>query len=180
VYGFQWRHFGAKYNTMNDTYTNLGIDQLKECIHKIKFYPDDRRIIMTAWNPTDLNEMALPPCHMFCQFYVSNNELSCQMYQRSADVGLGVPFNIASYSLLTIMMAHICGLKLGEFIHTMGDTHIYLNHIDSLKEQITRTPNSFPKLFINRQINNIDDFKVEDFILVGYQPLPSIKMKMAV
>lgn len=136
VYGFQWRHFGAVYEGMNADYTGKGIDQLKRCIQSIVSNPEDRRIILTAWNPSDVDKMALPPCHMFCQFYVANNELSCQMYQRSADMGLGVPFNIASYALLTRMVAQVCGLKCGDFVHTIGDAHVYLNHIDGLREQL--------------------------------------------
>lgn len=180
VYGFQWRHFGAEYKTMHDDYNGQGIDQLKDCIEKLKTNPNDRRIIMTAWNPLALKEMALPPCHMFCQFYVANGELSCQLYQRSCDMGLGVPFNIASYSLLTIMMAHICHLNLGEFIHTFGDTHVYLNHIEPLKKQLTRIPKPFPMLQIKRNVNQIEDFTFEDFDLQGYNPYPGIKMEMAV
>lgn len=181
VYGFQWRHYGAKYIDKNTDYTGQGIDQLAECIHKIKNNPNDRRIIMTAWNPSDLKLMVLPPCHMFCQFYVANGCLSCLMYQRSGDIGLGVPFNIASYALLTRMIAHVCGLKAGEFIHTLGDTHIYLNHIDPLKEQIKRSPRPFPKLKIKRDDikSSIDDFKIEDFEVVDYNPHPTIKMEMA-
>lgn len=182
VYGFQWRHFGAKYVDMQTDYTGQGVDQLSECIHKIKNTPEDRRIIMSAWNPADLNEMALPPCHMFCQFYVANGELSCQMYQRSADMGLGVPFNIASYALLTHMMAHVCGLKPGDFVHTIGDAHVYLNHVGALREQLNRSPRAFPKLVIKSspQKRNIDDFVYEDFEVVGYKPHKTIKMKMAV
>ncbi|XP_055389644.1 thymidylate synthase [Condylostylus longicornis] len=180
IYGFQWRHFGAKYGTCNDDYNEKGIDQLKNVIDRIKNDPTDRRIIMSAWNPIDLPEMALPPCHCFIQFYVSNDELSCQMYQRSADMGLGVPFNIASYSLLTYMIAHITGLKPGDFVHTMGDTHVYLNHIEPLKEQLKRTPRAFPKLNIKRKIENIEDFKFEDFEIIGYNPYPKIAMEMAV
>jgi thymidylate synthase len=183
VYGFQWRHFGADYKTMHDDYTGQGIDQLKDCIEKIKTNPNDRRIIMTAWNPLVLKEMALPPCHMFCQFYVANGELSCQLYQRSCDMGLGVPFNIASYSLLTIMMAHVCNLKPGEFIHTFGDAHVYLNHIDPLKKQLARSPRSFPTLQIKthrKEIKEIEDFIFEDFDLQEYNPHPGIKMEMAV
>jgi len=182
VYGFQWRHFGAKYVDMHTDYTGQGVDQLMACIDKIKNNPEDRRIIMSAWNPADLNEMALPPCHMFCQFYVDTNkgELSCQMYQRSADMGLGVPFNIASYSLLTHMMAHVTGLKAGDFIHTIGDAHVYLNHVDALKEQLTRPPRAFPKLKMNPETTNIDDFDFGDFEVVGYNPHKTIKMKMAV
>lgn len=184
VYGFQWRHFGAKYIDMHTDYTGKGFDQLADCIHKIKTNPEDRRIIMSAWNPCDLNEMALPPCHMFCQFYVDTvqNELSCQMYQRSADLGLGVPFNIASYALLTRLVAHVTGYQPGDFIHTIGDAHIYLNHVDALNEQLQRTPRQFPTLKINPKKANasIDDFTMDDFELIGYNPFGPIKMKMAV
>uniref|UniRef100_A0A182M8X6 Thymidylate synthase n=1 Tax=Anopheles culicifacies TaxID=139723 RepID=A0A182M8X6_9DIPT len=180
VYGFQWRHFGAKYKTCHDDYTGQGIDQLAEVIHKIKNNPYDRRIIMSAWNPSDIPNMALPPCHCLAQFFVADGELSCQMYQRSADVGLGVPFNIASYSLLTHMIAHVTGLKTGEFIHTTGDTHIYLNHIDALREQIERTPSKFPSLVIKRKVESIDDFNFADFEILNYNPQSAIKMKMAV
>ena len=182
VYGFQWRHFGAKYETMHTDYTGKGVDQLAECIDKIKNNPEDRRIIMSAWNPADLNEMALPPCHMFCQFYVDTNkgELSCQMYQRSADMGLGVPFNIASYALLTHMVAQVCGLKAGDFVHTIGDAHVYANHVDALKQQLERMPRAFPKIKINPAKKNIDEFTYEDFEVIGYKPHKTIKMKMAV
>lgn len=154
VYGFQWRHFGAKYVNMHTDYTGQGYDQLADCIYKIINNPEDRRIIMSAWNPSDLHLMALPPCHMFCQFYVNTvtNELSCQMYQRSADLGLGVPFNIASYSLLTHLIAYVTNRKPGEFVYTIGDAHIYLNHIDALQEQLQRTPRPFPKLNIRPPI----------------------------
>jgi thymidylate synthase len=180
VYGFQWRHFGAKYVDMHTDYTGAGVDQLAECINLIKTNPADRRMVLSAWNPADLELMALPPCHMFCQFYVSNGELSCLMYQRSCDMGLGVPFNIASYSLLTCMVAKVCGLKPGEFIHTMGNTHVYKNHVEPLQVQLERTPRPFPTLQINRDVTNIDDFRAEDFELVGYNPLGKIAMEMAV
>uniref|UniRef100_A0A7S2S702 Bifunctional dihydrofolate reductase-thymidylate synthase n=1 Tax=Eucampia antarctica TaxID=49252 RepID=A0A7S2S702_9STRA len=182
VYGFQWRHFGAKYVDMATDYSGQGFDQLADCIDKIKNNPEDRRIIMSAWNPADLEEMALPPCHMFCQFYVDTkkNELSCQMYQRSADMGLGVPFNIASYALLTHMIAQATGRKPGDFIHTIGDAHVYLNHVDALKEQLERSPRVFPKLKINPERKNVDEFLFEDFEVDGYNPYKNIKMKMAV
>lgn len=179
-YGFQWRHWGAEYIDMHKNYGNEGIDQLKECIHKIKNNPDDRRIIMTAWNPSALHLMALPPCHMLCQFYVANGELSCLMYQRSCDMGLGVPFNIASYALLTKMMAHVCNLKCGEFIHTLGDMHIYLTHLDAIKTQMRREPVPFPTLEIIRDVKNIEDFTINDFKLVDYNPAGRIKMEMAI
>uniref|UniRef100_A0A182YIR6 Thymidylate synthase n=1 Tax=Anopheles stephensi TaxID=30069 RepID=A0A182YIR6_ANOST len=180
VYGFQWRHFGAAYKTCHDDYTGQGIDQLAKVIDTIKNNPYDRRIIMSAWNPSDIPIMALPPCHCLAQFFVADGELSCQMYQRSADVGLGVPFNIASYSLLTHMIAHVTGLKAGDFIHTTGDTHIYLNHIDALREQIERTPGKFPTLAIKRKVESIDDFTFADFEIVNYNPQSAIKMQMAV
>jgi len=180
VYGFQWRHFGAKYVDMHTDYTGQGVDQLAECIHKIKNDPTDRRILLSAWNPADLDQMALPPCHMFCQFYVANGELSCLMYQRSCDMGLGVPFNIASYSLLTCMMAQVCGLKPGEFVHTMGNAHVYQNHVEPLLTQLERTPRPFPVLQINPDIKDIDGFSLSDFKLVGYDPHKKIEMEMAV
>ncbi|KAL7563732.1 hypothetical protein ACA910_020420 [Epithemia clementina (nom. ined.)] len=182
VYGFQWRHFGAEYVDMHTDYTGQGVDQLAECIRKIKETPEDRRIVMSAWNPADLGKMALPPCHMFCQFYVDtvNNELSCQMYQRSADMGLGVPFNIASYALLTHLVAHVTGRRPGDFVHVIGDAHIYLNHVDALKEQLRRTPRPFPTLKINPEKRDIDDFCLEDLTVLGYQPHKTIKMQMAV
>lgn len=182
VYGFQWRHYGAKYVDIHTDYGGQGIDQLKACIEKIRTNPTDRRIVMMAYNPSDVGEMVLPPCHMFCQFYVADGELSCQMYQRSADMGLGVPFNIASYALLTVMMARVCGLKPGQFVHTMGDTHVYLNHVDALREQVGRVPTEFPKLFV-REIatqTDIDGFCVDDFELIGYEPQAKIEMKMAI
>ncbi|XP_038665131.1 thymidylate synthase [Scyliorhinus canicula] len=180
VYGFQWRHFGAEYKDMHTDYSGQGIDQLEYVIETIKNNPEDRRIIMCAWNPKDLPQMALPPCHALCQFYVVNGELSCQLYQRSGDMGLGVPFNIASYSLLTYMIAHITGLKPGDFVHTLGDAHIYKNHIEALKIQLQREPRPFPKLKILRNVENINEFKAEDFKLEGYDPYPTIKMEMAV
>lgn len=182
VYGFQWRHFGAEYKTMHDSYTGQGVDQLAELIHKIRTNPTDRRLVLTAWNPLALPEMALPPCHMFCQFYVdvAAGELSCQMYQRSCDLGLGVPFNIASYALLTMMVAQVTGLKPGEFVHVLGDAHVYANHVDPLKEQLRHHPKHLPTLKINEAVTDIDGFKFEDFQLVGYTCHRKIDMKMAV
>jgi len=180
VYGFQWRHFGAEYKDMHADYKGQGVDQLARCIDLIKNEPNNRRIIMSAWNPADLKLMALPPCHMFCQFYVANGELSCQMYQRSADMGLGVPFNIASYSLLTRMVAQVCGLEAGDFIHVIGDTHVYSNHVEPLREQLLREPRPFPTLDINPDVKDIDGFKYSDFTITGYKPHKKIKMKMAV
>lgn len=180
VYGFQWRHFGANYQDMHTNYQELGVDQLLNCIDLIKHHPHDRRIIMTAWNPACINEMALPPCHMFCQFYVSKGKLSCLMYQRSCDMGLGVPFNIASYALLTRMMAQVCALEPGEFVHMMGDTHIYNNHVDAIKQQLTRQPKAFPQLRINPDKMDIESFTFDDFKLEGYDPHPTIAMDMAI
>lgn len=180
-YGFQWRHFGAKYTNMYDNYEGKGIDQLKDVIYKIKNTPDDRRIIMSAWNPTDLDKMALPPCHIFVQFWVDTNkkELHSQMYQRSCDVGLGVPFNIASYSLLTCIIAKLCDLTPGDFHYCMGDTHIYKNHIDAMKLQITRDPYDFPKINI-KNITDIDSITADDIELIDYKYYENIKMNMAV
>ena len=189
VYGFQWRHFGAEYTTCDDDYTGQGVDQLQEVIKKLKTNPYDRRIILSAWNPKDFTKMALPPCHILCQFYVNfpqdgRPKLSCQLYQRSCDMGLGVPFNIASYALLTRMIAHVVDMDCGEFIHTMGDAHVYLDHIEPLKTQIERTPTQFPKLKIKphrlAEITSIDDFRFEDFEIVGYTPQKSIAMAMSV
>lgn len=184
VYGFQWRHFGAEYKDCETDYTGQGVDQLKQVIDKIKNSPYDRRIILSAWNPKDMSIMALPPCHMFAQFYVSFRDdkprLSCQLYQRSCDMGLGVPFNIASYALLTKMIAHVCDMECGEFVHTMGDAHIYKDHVEALKTQISREPGTYPKLRFARTITDIDDFKFEDFILEDYNPQAKIEMKMSV
>lgn len=184
VYGFQWRHFGAEYKDCETDYTGQGVDQLKQVIDKIKNSPYDRRIILSAWNPKDMPIMALPPCHMFAQFYVSFRDekprLSCQLYQRSCDMGLGVPFNIASYALLTKMIAHVCDMECGEFVHTMGDAHIYKDHVEALKTQIAREPGTYPKLRFARKITDIDDFKFEDFILEDYNPQAKIEMKMSV
>jgi thymidylate synthase len=180
-YGFQWRHFGAKYTNMYDSYEGQGVDQLKDVIYKIKNTPDDRRIIMSTWNPTDLDKMALPPCHIFVQFWVDTNkkELHSQMYQRSCDVGLGVPFNIASYALLTCIIAKLCDLTPGDFHYCMGDTHIYKNHIDAMKLQITRDPYDFPKIKI-KDITDIDNIKFDDIELIDYKYYENIKMNMAV
>lgn len=180
MYGFQWRHFGAKYKDMHTDYSGQGVDQLMNCIDLIQHNPNSRRIVLSAWNPSDLSLMVLPPCHMFCQFYVANGELSCQMYQRSADMGLGVPFNIASYALLTRMMAQVCGLKSGDFIHSIGDAHVYLTHVQPLIKQLKRKPNEFPTLKINPNKKCITDFVYGDFKVVGYKPQKRIKMEMAV
>lgn len=167
VYGKQWRDFN-------------GVDQLKNLIEEIKQNPTSRRLIISAWNPAEVKDMALPPCHAFMQFYVSDNKLSCQLYQRSADVFLGVPFNIASYALFTMMIAQVCGLECGEFVHTLGDAHIYLNHIDQINLQLTRTPRKLPKMVINKDVKSIFDFKYEDFKLEEYDPYPAIKGVVAV
>merc|ERR1712129_104491 len=180
VYGFQWRHFGAEYTSMHADYSGQGVDQLADVIDKIKNRPDDRRIIMCAWNPADLDKMALPPCHCLVQFYVADGELSCQLYQRSADMGLGVPFNIASYALLTIMIAHVTGLVPGDFVHTLGDAHVYSNHVEALKVQLEREPKEFPKIVIKRKVEKIEDFNIDDFDVVGYESHPKIAMNMAV
>ncbi|KAL3316860.1 hypothetical protein Ciccas_004488 [Cichlidogyrus casuarinus] len=180
VYGFQWRHCGADYTDCKADYTGQGIDQLTRVIDTIKNRPWDRRMMLVAWNVKDLPKMALPPCHCLVQFYVANGELSCQLYQRSADMGLGVPFNIASYAILTHMIAHVTGLKAGDFVHTFGDCHVYVNHKEALLEQAKRVPRSFPKIKINRNVTSIDDFKMEDFEVIGYKPYPKIAMKMAV
>lgn len=179
--GFQWRHCGAKYIDCNTDYQGQGIDQLAELIHLIKTNPTSRRLVLCAWNVNQIPEMALPPCHVLCQFNVSpTNELSCLMYQRSCDLGLGVPFNIASYSLLTYMIAHVCQLTPGDFIYSMGDAHVYLNHIDPLKEQLEREPRQFPTLKIINKRESIDDFTADDFLIENYQPYGPIKMQMAV
>lgn len=165
---------------MHDNYEGKGYDQLRQVVEAIRSKPDDRRIIMSAWNPPALKDMALPPCHVLCQFYVAQGRLSCTMYQRSCDIGLGVPFNIASYALLTYMIAHVTGLQPGEFIHCMGDTHVYSNHVEALQEQLRRTPRPFPRLKIKREVESIEDFQFDDFELEEYNPQGAIKMKMAV
>ncbi|MBL7055363.1 thymidylate synthase [Candidatus Woesearchaeota archaeon] len=172
VYGVQWRHW--------KNFENKETDQLKNAIEQIKSNPTSRRIIVSAWNPGELDKMALPPCHAFMQFFVSNNKLSLQMYQRSCDMFLGVPFNIASYSLLLHMVSQVTNLKPGEFVHTLGDAHIYNNHFAQVKEQLERKPLQLPKLKINPNVKNIDDFKMEDIDLEGYEHHPPIKAPMAV
>lgn len=171
VYGRQWRGFEGK---------DTSVDQLKWVIDEIKRNPNSRRLIVNSWNAALIDQMALPPCHAMFQFYVVDNKLSCQLYQRSADAFLGVPFNIASYALLTMMVAKVTGLEVGEFIHTFGDCHIYSNHIDQIKLQLTRTPKDLPTMLIKREVVSIDDFHYEDFELVNYQPYPAIKGKVAV
>ncbi|MBT7407668.1 MAG: thymidylate synthase [Nitrosomonadales bacterium] len=172
VYGHQWRSW--------PTSEGKAIDQISNLINQIKKTPDSRRLIVSAWNVGEINKMKLPPCHCFFQFYVADGRLSCQLYQRSADIFLGVPFNIASYALLTQMIAHVCDFKCGEFIHTLGDAHIYTNHLDQVDEQLTRQPKNLPTIKINPTKKNIFDFKYEDFSLEGYDPYPLIKAPVAV
>ena len=181
IYGFQWRHFGAEYKTCHDDYSGQGVDQLAQLIEGIKTNPTGRRHIMTAWNPSALPDMALPPCHYVVQFYVSStNELSCLLNQRSCDMGLGVPFNIFSYAVLTRMVAQVTGTTAKELIYTLGDTHVYMDHIEPLKEQIKRVPPPFPTMTLNPDISCIDDFMLDDFVINGYKPCKSIKMHMSV
>jgi len=183
VYGVQWRHWQ---NGKTEWNPNIGmpvpveIDQLTNLINGIKQDPYGRRHILSAWNPGELDQMALPPCHCFAQFYVANNKLSCQMYQRSCDMFLGVPFNIASYSILTHMIAQVCGLEVGEFVHVLGDAHIYLNHVEQVKDQVQREPLPAPTLWINPKVTDIEKFTMDDFRLDNYNPMPSIKAPMAV
>ena len=172
VYGHQWRSWPAP--------DGRSIDQLKQVVETIRNNPDSRRMLVCAWNPGEVDKMALPPCHCLFQFYVADGKLSCQLYQRSADTFLGVPFNIASYALLTMMIAQDCGLKPGEFIHTTGDTHIYLNHFDKVREQLSREPRPLPRMILNPEVKSVFDFKYEDFTLEGYDPWPAIKAPVAV
>ena len=171
VYGYQWRSWPRP--------NGEAIDQIQQTIDLIKNNPDSRRIIVSAWNVADVEKMALPPCHTLFQFYVANGKLSCMLYQRSADTFLGVPFNIASYALLTMMMAQVCGLEAGEFVHTLGDTHLYLNHFDQVEEQLSRIPRALPTMRLNPEVKSIFDFKYEDFTLEGYDPYPTIKAPMS-
>lgn len=172
VYGYQWRSWPAP--------GGRHIDQVSEVVHSLKNNPDSRRHIVCAWNAGDIDNMALPPCHALFQFYVADKKLSCQLYQRSADIFIGVPFNIASYALLTLMMAQVTGLGPGEFVHTFGDAHIYLNHLDQVKLQLGREPRKLPGMKINPDVNSIFDFKFEDFSLEGYDPHPHIKGTISV
>ena len=171
VYGYQWRSWPKD--------NGEAIDQIKQVIETIKHNPDSRRMIVSAWNVAEVEDMALPPCHVLFQFYVANGRLSCQLYQRSADTFLGVPFNIASYALLTMMIAQECGLEAGEFVHTLGDTHLYLNHMEQVKEQLSRTPRKLPTMRINPNVKSIFDFRYDDFSLEGYDPYPTIKAPMS-
>jgi thymidylate synthase len=172
VYGYQWRNWPKPDGTH--------IDQITQVVNAIKNNPDSRRLIVSAWNVADVDRMKLPPCHAFFQFYVANGKLSCQLYQRSADIFLGVPFNIASYALLTMMVAQVCGLKLGDFVHTLGDAHIYINHMEQVKEQLSRELRALPQMKINPNVNDIFSFKFEDFTLENYDPHPAIKGVVAV
>ena len=172
VYGHQWRSW--------PDYNGGHIDQIQDIVNALKNNPDSRRMIVSAWNVAEVDQMALPPCHCLFQFYVANSKLSLQLYQRSADTFLGVPFNIASYALLTMMMAQVSGLKPGDFIHTTGDTHLYLNHLEQAKEQLKRTPRTLPRMVINPNVTSIFDFKYDDFTLEGYDPLPHIKAEVSV
>ena len=172
VYGHQWRSWPAP--------DGRSIDQLSQVVEMIRRNPDSRRLLVTAWNPGEVDKMALPPCHCLFQFYVAEGRLSCQLYQRSADVFLGVPFNIASYALLTMMIAQVCGLEPGEFIHTTGDTHIYRNHFEQVALQLSREPRPLPRMLLNPEVKSIFDFRYEDFTLEGYDPWPAIKAPVAV
>jgi len=172
VYGKQWRRWQKPDGST--------VDQLAEVVDQLRRNPDSRRLLVSAWNVADIPSMALPPCHAFFQFYVADNKLSCQLYQRSADVFLGVPFNIASYALLTHMVAQVCGLGVGEFVHTMGDAHLYLNHMEQAKLQLSREPRPLPRLVLDPAVKNLDDFVYEHIQLVGYDPHPAIKAPVAV
>jgi thymidylate synthase len=172
VYGSQWRSWPDGHGGT--------IDQIEKLVHSIRTKPDSRRHIVSAWNPAEVDEMALPPCHCLFQFYVAEGKLSCQLYQRSGDVFLGVPFNIASYALLTQMMAQVTGLKPGEFVHTFGDVHLYSNHFEQAREQLQRTPKTLPRMALNPEVTSIFDFTFEDFMLAGYEPDAHIKAKVAV
>lgn len=172
VYGYQWRNWPKPDGTH--------IDQITQVVNAIKNNPDSRRLIVSAWNVADVDQMKLPPCHAFFQFYVADGKLSCQLYQRSADIFLGVPFNIASYALLTMMVAQVCGLKLGDFVHTLGDAHIYSNHMQQVQEQLSRTPRALPTMRLNPEVKDIFGFEYEDFVLENYDPYPAIKAQVAV
>jgi thymidylate synthase len=185
VYGHQWRNFGARKSGETWCGTTLsqdlpGVDQISDVLKQIKNNPDSRRLIVSAWNPVDVPKMALPPCHSMFQFYVAGGALSCQLYQRSADVFLGVPFNIASYALLTHMIAQVCNLKVGDFVHTLGDAHLYTNHIEQARLQLSRDFRALPKLVLNPNVTDLFSFKYEDIVFDGYDPHPGIKAPVAV
>ncbi|MCA9580848.1 MAG: thymidylate synthase [Myxococcales bacterium] len=179
VYGHQWRNFGATMR-MDGTYADDGVDQLARLVDEIKNNPASRRLIVTGWNPKEADQVALPPCHTLFQFHVQDGRLSCQLYQRSADIFLGVPFNIASYSLLTLMIAHVTGLMPGDFVHTFGDAHLYKNHLEQARLQLSRTPRTPPTMTITRQVPSLFEFQYEDFLLEGYNPHPHIKAEVSV
>jgi len=172
VYGKQWRSWACP--------DGRTIDQISNVLAQIKTNPDSRRLMVVAFNPADVDQMALPPCHAFFQFYVANGALSCQLYQRSADVFLGVPFNISSYALLTHMMAQVCNLNVGDFVHTLGDAHLYLNHLDQAKEQLSRAPRPLPKLLLNPNVKDLFNFHYEDFQITNYEPYPAIKAEVSI
>ncbi|HKU36851.1 MAG TPA: thymidylate synthase [Polyangiales bacterium] len=179
VYGHQWRNFGAT-EQPNGGYARDGVDQLKRLLQEIRDNPNSRRLIVSGWNPREADQVALPPCHTLFQFYVQDGELSCQLYQRSADVFLGVPFNIASYALLTLMIAQVCDLQPGEFVHSFGDAHLYNNHLDQARLQLTREPRPLPVMHLNPEVRDLFAFRYEDFKLEGYNPHPGIKAEVSV
>ena len=179
VYGHQWRNFGAT-PLPDGSWKDDGVDQIKRLLHDIKENPSSRRLIVTGWNPKEAEQVALPPCHTLFQFYVQDGELSCQLYQRSADVFLGVPFNIASYALLTVMIAHVTGLVPGDFVHTFGDAHLYKNHLDQAREQLAREPRPLPKLRITNPTRDLFALRAEDIVIEGYDPHPHIKAEVSV
>ncbi len=179
VYGHQWRNFGATRNP-DGTYRSDGVDQIRNLLDQIRTNPNSRRLLVTGWNPLEADQVALPPCHTLFQFYVQDGELSCQLYQRSADVFLGVPFNIASYALLTLMVAQVSDLKPGDFVHTLGDAHLYRNHLEQARLQLTRDPRPVPQMRLNPAVKDLFAFRFEDFTLEGYDPHPHIKAEVSV